>query len=191
VETDRGVLTVDLETSAGRVHRARVNMGRPILNSSEIPTTLPGDPPVRAGLDVGVSRETDHVERFEVTCVSMGNPHCVVFVDDLADSRVHAAGPRIERHPAFPNGVNVEFAMLLSPREMQVRVWERGAGETRACGTGACAAAVAGRLIGASDAAVAVHLPGGTLDVEIADDGDVFLTGPAEEVFRGEWPNGE
>ena len=191
VETDRGVLTLDLEISAGLVHRVRVNMGRPILNAGAIPTTLAGDPPVRARLDVDVSRGTDCVERLEVTCVSMGNPHCVLFVDELDDSRVRILGPRIEHHSAFPNRVNVEFARLLSPREMRVRVWERGSGETLACGSGACAAAVAGRLTGATDAEVAVHLPGGTLDVEIADDGDVFLTGPAEEVFRGEWTDRE
>jgi diaminopimelate epimerase len=187
VETDRGVLDLELEVAAGRVNRVRVNMGRPVFKSSEIPTTLPGDPPIGVRLELAGVAESA-AERLEVTCLSMGNPHCVVFADELSDGCVRGFGPRIEHHPGFPNRVNVEFAKVLSRSEMRVRVWERGAGETLACGTGACAAVVAGRLIGVVDSAVLVHLPGGPLNVEVADAGEVFLTGPAEEVFRGEWP---
>src|SRR5690606_17195113 len=123
----------------GTVEQARINMGTPILQSEKIPTTLPGDPPVRARLEVN-GRELD------VTCVSMGNPHCVIFVDEVTDDWVLGLGPQIEKHPAFPNRVNVEFIQIVSPREFIMRVWERGSGETQACGTGASAACVAGVL---------------------------------------------
>jgi diaminopimelate epimerase len=188
VETDRGVLDLALDVSAGEVRRVRVSMGRPILKSSDIPTTLPGDPPVRALIELADAGKGQPAERIEVTCLSMGNPHCVVFVEELADARFKGLGPRIETHPAFPKRVNVEFVRVRSESEVQARVWERGTGETLACGTGACAAVIAGRLVGATGDTVAVHLPGGVLEVEIADDGDTFLTGPVEEVFRGEWP---
>jgi len=181
IETGRGVLTLQLEIAGGLVDRVRVNMGPPILNSVEIPTTLAGDPPVNARLDVAG-------RSLEVTCVSMGNPHCVTFVDQLSDEWVHAVGPQIEVHEAFPNRVNAEFIQILSPGETIMRVWERGSGETQACGTGACAAAVAGVLTGKTDRTVLCHLPGGDLLLEWPNDGDVFMTGPATEVFSGEWP---
>lgn len=118
----------------------------------------------------------------------MGNPHCVVFVDQLSDAWVQGLGPVVERHPAFPNRANVEFVHIVSPTEIAMRVWERGTGETQACGTGACAATVAGALTGRTDRAVLVHLPGGDLELEWAESGEVYLTGPAVEVFHGEWP---
>jgi len=181
IDTGRGVLDLQLHLSGGKIDQVRVNMGRPILKSAEIPTRLPGDPPVMAALDVA-GRE------FRVTCVSMGNPHCVTFVDEVTDDLVLRVGPQIERHAAFPNRVNAEFIMVVSPRELVMRVWERGTGETQACGTGACAAAVAGVLAGLSERKVLMHLPGGDLTLEWAESGDVFLTGPATEVFSGEWP---
>ncbi|MEX0715048.1 MAG: diaminopimelate epimerase [Planctomycetaceae bacterium] len=137
-------------------------------------------PPAHAPL---VTRHSSLV----VTCVSMGNPHCVVFVDEPSDDWVLGLGPRIERHPAFPNRVNVEFVQVLSPGEIRMRVWERGAGETQACGSGACAAAVAGVLSGRTERRVLARLPGGDLELEWTETGDVFLTGPAVEVFSGEW----
>jgi len=181
IETGRGVLALDLETSRGLVQRVRVNMGTPILESTKIPTTLPGDPPIRQTLSAG-GRE------FAVTCVSMGNPHCVTFVEQLNDDWVLRVGPEVERHPAFPRRVNAEFIQIVSPREFHMRVWERGSGETQACGTGACASAVAGVLAGLTERRVLAHLPGGDLELEWAESGEVYLTGPAVEVFSGDWP---
>jgi len=186
IETARGVLDLRLFTSGGKVDRVRVNMGPPILKAAEIPTRLPGDPPVNVPLNVA-GRE------LKVTCVSMGNPHCVTFVDEITDDLVLRIGPQIERHPAFPNRVNAEFIQIVSPTETIMRVWERGSGETQACGTGACAAAVAGVLAGVTERRVLVHLPGGDLELEwpaSADhSGDVYMTGPAVEVFEGVWPD--
>jgi diaminopimelate epimerase len=180
VETGRGILTLALETARGKVERVKVNMGRPIFEAGKIPTSLVGDPPVRQKLTAG-GRE------FLVTCVSMGNPHCVTFVERLSDEWVLSVGPQVERHRAFPNRVNAEFVEVVSPREVRMRVWERGSGETQACGTGACAAAVAGVLTGLTERRVLAHLPGGELELEWSDAGEVYLTGPAVEVFRGEW----
>ena len=181
IETGRGVLALDLQIARGKVERVRVNMGAPILESANIPTTLPGDPPIRQKLSAA-GRE------FEVTCVSMGNPHCVTFVDQLSDEWVHVVGPQVERHPAFPRRVNAEFIQIVSPREFHMRVWERGSGETQACGTGACASAVAGVLTGLTERKVLAHLPGGDLELEWAESGEVYLTGEAVEVFSGVWP---
>lgn len=153
-------------------------MGPPILKSSEIPTTLPGDPPIRQKLTAGD-------KTFEVTCVSMGNPHCVTFVDEINDDWVLRIGPQIEKHPAFPRRVNAEFIQVLSPTEFNMRVWERGSGETWACGTGACASAVAGVLAGLTDRKVTAHLRGGDLHLEWAESGEVYMTGPAVEVCSG------
>lgn len=182
IETGRGVLTLQIEARNGKAEQIRVNMGQPILTSAEIPTTLPGDPPVKAGLRVA---DRD----LEVTCVSMGNPHCVTFVDEVNDDWVLRVGPQIERHPAFPNRVNAEFIQIITPSEFIMRVWERGSGETQACGTGACASAVAGVLAGLTERKILAHLPGGDLVLEWAESGDVFMTGPAVEVFTGEWPS--
>jgi len=181
IETGHRVLALRLFPEKGRIIKARVNMGAPILKSSEIPTTLVGDPPLRAPLHVADLQ-------LEVTCVSMGNPHCVVFVDDPSDEWVLGIGPQIEKHPAFPRKVNVEFIRVISPQEFQMRVWERGSGETWACGTGACAAAVAGILNGFFDRSVTGHLRGGDLELEWSAGGDVLMTGGAVEVFTGEWP---
>ena len=181
IETGRGILTMQLFTGAGgKVEQVTVNMGAPILESARIPTTLPGDPPTNAKLDVaGMS--------IDVTCVSMGNPHCVTFVDEVNDDWVLRVGPQIERHPAFPRRVNAEFIQVVSRDEFIMRVWERGSGETLACGTGACASAVAGVLTGRTNRTVTAHLRGGDLKLEWSASGDVFMTGPATEVFSGEW----
>lgn len=182
IETGRGVLTLQcsVSVSGGKVDRVRVNMAEPILKSSDIPTALPGDPPVNAKLSVG-GRD------LEVTCVSMGNPHCVTFVDEVNDDWVLNIGPRIEVHEAFPRKINAEFIQVLSPSEVIMRVWERGSGETLACGTGACGAVVAGVLAGKNDRRVTVHLTGGDLEIEWAETGEVYMTGPAAEIFTGEW----
>ena len=181
IETGRGILTMQLFTGAGgKVEQVTVNMGPPILESARIPTTLPGDPPKNVKLDVAGAT-------IDVTCVSMGNPHCVTFVDEVNDDWVLRVGPQIERHPAFPRRVNAEFIQVVSPDEFIMRVWERGSGETMACGTGACASAVAGALTGRTNRTVTAHLRGGDLKLEWAASGDVFMTGPATEVFSGEW----
>jgi len=180
IETGRGVLTLQVFPVNGKVEQVRVNMGAPILEPAQIPTTLPGTPPVSVPLEVDG-------RTFHVTAVSMGNPHCVLFVDEITDDLVLRVGPKIETHPAFPRRVNVEFIKVLSRSEIQMRVWERGSGETQACGTGACASAVAAVLNGLTDRTVLCHLPGGDLTLEWAESGDVFMTGPATEVFSGEW----
>lgn len=186
IETGRGVLTVDLEVKIDTVSRVRVNMGEPILESAKIPTTLPGDPPVNARLGVGE-------ESYQVTCVSMGNPHAVAYVPDAyfktgKGDLVARYGPEVERHPAFPRRVNAHFVKVHSPGEVTMRTWERGSGITLACGTGACAVCVAGVLTGRTGRKLLAHLPGGDLDLEWSEaDNHVTMTGPATEVFSGVW----
>jgi diaminopimelate epimerase len=180
VETSNGVLQLELHTQGGVVDRVRVNMGRPKLAAAEIPTTLPGEPVVDAPLDVGG-------RPLRVTAVSTGNPHCIVYVDRLSDDWVLGVGPELERHPAFPKRANVEFVEVVKPDEVRMRVWERGSGETLACGTGASAVCVAGVLTGRTARRIRAHLPGGVLELEWADDNQIYMTGPAVEVFSGEW----
>jgi len=180
IETGAGVLSLDLEIAAGRVRRVRVDMGQPILDAEKIPTTLPGNPVVNALLPVAG-------EQLHVTCVSMGNPHCVTFVDRLTDRWVLQVGPQVEADPHFPKRVNAEFVEVLSPGEIRMRVWERGSGETLACGTGASAVCVAGVLTGRTQRKILAHLPGGDLELHWAEDNRVYMTGPAVEVFSGEW----
>jgi diaminopimelate epimerase len=183
IETGRGVLTVQVEKADGRVSLVTVDMGEPILQGDRIPTTLPGNPPVNAPLTVGDLT-------LSVTCASMGNPHCVTFVDDLTDALVLGVGPRIETHPAFPRRTNVEFVKVQGRSEATMRVWERGSGETMACGTGACGMLVAGVLAGKFDRKITGHLRGGDLQLVWSEsDNHVYMTGPAVEVFSGEWPD--
>ena len=182
IETDNGVLEVDLELddTKDKVVRVRVDMGRPVLEASRIPTTLPGNPVIDVPLQVAG-------RQLEVSCVSMGNPHCITFVEQLTDQWVLDIGPQIETDPHFPRRVNAEFVEVLSPTEVRLRVWERGSGETLACGTGACAVCVAGVLSGRTERQIVAHLPGGDLQLHWADDQHVYMTGPAVEVFSGEW----
>jgi diaminopimelate epimerase len=199
IETGRGVLTLELETAGGAVRQVRVDMGEPILEAARIPTTLPGNPPVFADLPPVAADKTQRLpdlgnhpvttQQFKVTCVSVGNPHCVIFVDEITDAHVHLAGPRIETHPAFPRRTNVEFVKVHRPDEMTMRVWERGSGETMACGTGASAVCLAGVLTGQSQRKVTIHLRGGDLQLHWSEtDNHVYMTGPAVEVFSGDWP---
>ena len=186
IETGAGVLDVRLDIADGKVRRVRVDMDRPILQPESIPTTLPGNalldgsPVVDVDLHVG-GRD------LRVTCVSMGNPHCVTFVDEPTDDWVLGVGPQIEVDRHFPNRINAEFVQVLSPSEIRMRVWERGSGETLACGTGACAVCVAGVLTGRTGREILAHLPGGDLKLRWAEDDHVYMTGPAVEVFSGEW----
>jgi diaminopimelate epimerase len=182
VETGRGVLTLDLKVENGVVARVRVDMGSPILIAAKIPTTLPGNPPV----DVPLSIEGHDLR---ITAVSMGNPHAVAFVDDVAKFPVKRVGPALERHPSFPRRVNVHFVQVISKDEVRMRTWERGSGITLACGTGACAVAVAGTLTSRTRQRVLAHLPGGDLSLDWDGPGaPIFMTGAAAEVFSGEWP---
>ncbi len=185
IETGRGVLTVELEIVAGKAERVRVNMGEPILESAKIPTTLPGDPPVNADL-----LRSDDPWPWQVTCVSMGNPHAVIYVADAAKVLLRETGPLLEHAPEFPHRINVHFVQVHSPNEVTMRTWERGSGITLACGTGACAVCVAGVLTGRTGRKLLAHLPGGDLELEWSQiDNCVYMTGPATEVFTGEWPD--
>jgi diaminopimelate epimerase len=184
LETGAGVLDVTLETQDDRVRRVKVNMGVPRLEPAKVPTTLAA---TKNGAVVDAPFEIDG-KTFAVTCVSMGNPHCVIFVEKATDELVLGVGPKIERDPRFPARVNVEFVEIVSRGEVRQRTWERGSGETLACGTGASAVCVAGVLTGRTDATILNHLLGGDLELRW-DGGDspVWKTGPAEEVFSGEW----
>ena len=173
---------LDLELRAGKVERVRVDMGEPILTSSQIPTTLPGDPPVDAPFEIAG-------RTLAVTCVSMGNPHCVTYVDIATDELVLGVGPKIETDPRFPKRTNVEFIEVLNRETVRQRTWERGSGETLACGTGACAVCVAGVLTGRTERRITSKLLGGDLQLEWDEaTNHVFMTGPAAEVFTGDWP---
>jgi diaminopimelate epimerase len=174
---------LDLELRAGKVDRVRVDMGEPILTSREIPTTLPGDPPIDAPFEIAG-------RTLAVTSVSMGNPHCVTYVDSATDELVLGVGPQIENDPRFPKRTNVEFIEVLNRETVRQRTWERGSGETLACGTGACAVCVAGVLTGRTDRRITSKLLGGDLQLEWDEQTNhVFMTGPATEVFSGEWPD--
>ena len=182
IETEAGMKSVWVEAADGIAHRVRVSLGTPLLEAANIPTLLPGDPPLNVPLDVGG-------RQMWVSSLSMGNPHAVVIVEEPGDDWVLKIGPQIERHPQFPNRTNVEFVKVLSREEITLRVWERGSGETLACGTGAAAAVVACGLLNLTAHQVRCRLPGGVLDVDWNQgDNQVYLTGPAVEVFQGIWP---
>jgi diaminopimelate epimerase len=180
-ETGAGVLTLQLVTGAGNeVEKVRVNMGKPRLTRMEIP--MLGEPAEKV---VNEPLNILHTT-FNITCASMGNPHCVIFVDDVENFQVEKYGPLIENHDLFPRRTNVEFVQIISRTEVRQRTWERGAGETLACGTGASAVCVAGVLNGLTEKRILNHLAGGDLELEWADDGFLYMTGPAVEVFSGE-----
>lgn len=175
VETLAGVLTLNAQKNGD----ITVDMGVPVLK----PKAVPFDADIFANTyPLRVEHDT-----LEVSAVSMGNPHSVLLVDDTASANVESLGKKIESHPAFPNRVNAGFMQLISPNEINLRVYERGVGETLACGTGACAAVVAGRLRGLLDTPVTVHLPGGDLHIEWQGEGQaVLMTGSATTVFHGQ-----
>ena len=181
VETLAGVLNLNLFVADGVVDRVRVKMGEPRLQRAQIPMQGASGEVINEPLPVNGAT-------FDVTAVSMGNPHCVVFVEDVASFDVAGWGPHFEHHAAFPEGVNTEFIQVRDRESFSMRVWERGSGETLACGTGASAAAVACHLTGRTDRRVTAHLLGGPLELEWqASDNQVLMTGPAVEVFSGEW----
>ncbi|HJW88923.1 MAG TPA: diaminopimelate epimerase, partial [Dehalococcoidia bacterium] len=182
VETRAGIKTVIPFLQRGKVVRARVNMGTPRLAPKDIPADLPLD--ITQGLDYPL-RVGGRVLR--VSLVSMGNPHAVAFIrGDVSAFPLARLGPLVESHPLFPQRTNFEVARVLSRREIEARVWERGVGETLSCGTGASAIMVAARLLGKVAEEVSIRLPGGTLGLSWDGEGDVYLTGYVEKVFEGE-----
>jgi diaminopimelate epimerase len=215
IETGRGVLTLHLEVKAGKVEQVRVDMGEPILESDRIPTTLPGPRVVDVSLP-GPLAELAHQSWADdcgldprITCVSMGNPHVVLYCKNVAKVPLEQVGPALENASVFPRRINVHFVQVHPPRpdsqardsshkpdaqarelpsEATMRTWERGSGITLACGTGACAVCVAGVLTGRTSRRLLAHLPGGDLRLEWSETtGPVYMTGPATEVFEGEW----
>ena len=174
-----GVQKVQLSIAAGKVETVRVDMGQPILNGLQVPTTIDANPVINHSIEVD-GRE------FHFTAVSMGNPHCVIYVDDAVNFDLSIWGPKLEVHPLFPRKINVEFVTVRSRDYTDMRVWERGAGPTLACGTGACATVVASVLNGVTDRTATVSLKGGDLLIEWNEaDNHVYMTGPAAEVYRG------
>ena len=181
VETGCGVLSLELRVQGDEVLDVRVDMGIPGLQPNEIPTTLAGEQIVLEPFLIG-----DH--SLAVTCVSLGNPHVVIFVEDASDELVLGLGPLIETDSRFPQRINVEFVEVISNTEVRQRTWERGSGETWACGTGASAVCVAGVLTGKTQRQIKVHLIGGDLDLCWDENSNhVFMTGTATEVFSGDW----
>lgn len=174
-----GVQKVDLTVENGKVQTVRVDMGQPVLNGLQVPTTIDAEPVVNHPIEVDG-------KTFHFTAVSMGNPHCVIYVDDATSFDLETWGPKLENHPMFPRRINVEFVTVNSRSQADMRVWERGAGPTLACGTGACATLVASVLTGVSDRESTVSLKGGDLFIEWnEEDNHVYMTGPAAVVFSG------
>jgi diaminopimelate epimerase len=183
IETACGVLQLSVQTRAGKVESVTVDMGEPITNAEKVPTTLSSESVVDLPAEFAG-------HEFRVTAVSMGNPHCVIFVPQATDELVLGLGPKIETDPRFPNRTNVEFVEVVSPSELRQRTWERGSGETLACGTGASAVCVAGVLSGRCEREVLIHLRGGDLKLRWDPESNhVFMTGGAAEVFCGDWPD--
>ena len=182
IETKSGVKTLELTIQNGKAIMARVNMGNAILQPSRIPVLAAGDTYIAQEITVGE-------QTYSVTCVSMGNPHCVVFVDDVDAIDIETIGPMFENHSLFPDRINTEFVQVVDERKIKMRVWERGSGETISCGTGTCAATVACVLNGYSKTGypVEVMVRGGSLFDTYMEDGTVYMEGPAEEVFKGEF----
>jgi diaminopimelate epimerase len=199
IETGAGVLSLDLEVEGDHVRRVRVDMGAPILAAGKIPVKIPG---VDAGEKIVNVPLAPHVmlPEFEgwiarsgldprLTCVSMGNPHAVLYCQDVQAVPLEIVGPFLEKHAIFPRRINAHFVQVHSPAEVSMRTWERGSGITLACGTGASAVCVAGVLCGRHERKIVAHLPGGDLDLEWGADDHVYMTGAAAEVFSAEWPS--
>ncbi len=180
IETKGGIKYLDLTIEDGKVSLVKVNMGAPILKSADVP--------VKSDKDTFVD-ETIEVDgkKYKVTCVSMGNPHAVTFIDDTAGLEIEKIGPEFEKHELFPDRINTEFVQVLNRKEVNMRVWERGSGETLACGTGTCATVVACVLNDKTDDEITVHVLGGDIIVKYdREENTVWMTGPAAVVFDGE-----
>jgi diaminopimelate epimerase len=192
VETGRGVLTLALEVEVGKAQRVTVDMGEPILELAQVPVTQGAE-----GRNAYYKRAADHQYSLAMeldgkplvaTFVSMGNPHATFYHDDVKSIDLEKIGPKIEHYGAFPKRINAHFVQVVSKDEVIMRTWERGSGITMACGTGACAVAVSGVLMGRTNRKLLAHLPGGDLLLEWREsDNHVYMTGPATEVFTGEW----
>lgn len=183
VGTLAGIITPELifqDLKNKKVLKIKVDMGIPKLRRREIPMIGEDTPTV-----VGERLKINSEQTFKITCVSMGNPHCIIFVDDVQSIPIDKIGPKIENHSLFPEKTNAEFIQVINNKELNFRVWERGVGETLACGTGACAALVASVLNKKTDREATIHLPGGDLDIRWANDEHIYMTGPAELVFKG------
>ncbi len=181
LETKSGIRLLELTAEQGKVSRIKVDMGSPELNPRNIAVDLPGEIVLRHRLQI-------MGQNWYITCVNMGNPHCVIFVKDPEAIDVATLGPMFENHPLFPRRTNVEFVRVIRRDVLQMRVWERGAGETLACGTGAAAALVAAVLSGLSDRTIQMKLTGGNLELSWnAENNHVYQSGPAEYVFDGKW----
>jgi diaminopimelate epimerase len=197
IETLNGVLNFELEVVGEVVRRVRVDMGKPVIEPQRIPVALlrpfDGDRIVELSADpyLPFDQPANWIEDCgwdgRMTCVSMGNPHVIFYCQAVAAVPLESIGPYVEHQPIFPKRINVHFVEIKSPTEVIMRTWERGSGITLACGTGACAVSVAGVLGGRTERKLLAHLPGGNLQLEWAEDGHVYMTGEAVEVFRGEW----
>lgn len=181
VETLAGIITPELIFKDKEISGIKVDMGIPKLKRREIP--MEGKDTLTV---VNETLKINPEQIFKITCISMGNPHCIIFVNDVQSIPVDEIGPKIENHPLFPEKTNVEFIQVLNKQEINFRVWERGVGETLACGTGACAALVAAALNTKTDRQALVHLAGGDLNIQWVDNGHIYMAGPAELVFKGE-----
>lgn len=180
VETGAGVKYLKLTVEQGKVSQVCVDMGEPVLNPDLIPVRADGEKVVDEPINVAG-------KEWKMTCVSMGNPHAVVFVDDVSGFPIENYGPEFENHPRFPERINTEFVQVISKTEASMRVWERGSAETWACGTGTCASVMACILNGLTENEVLVHLRGGDLKITYEPESNhIFMTGPATEVFSGE-----
>lgn len=181
VDTLAGIKYLDLAVENGKVSRVKVDMGAPCLTAAQIPVTADAEQVIHAPIEAGG-------KTYDMTAVSMGNPHCVIFLEeDVRKLNLEAIGPSFENHPRFPKRINTEFVNVLDDSTLRMRVWERGSGETLACGTGACAVAVAAVLNGKAKNEVTVQLIGGELQIAWAGgDAPVYMTGPAVKVFDGE-----
>ena len=181
IETDAGLRSTECRLVDGKVDTVRVDMGKPSLASESIPTTIDKQQIISHRVRI---EDTE----FDMTCVSMGNPHAIIFVADPDSVVLEHIGPIIECHSAFPKRINVHFARVDSPSHVTIRTWERGSGITRACGTGACAVCVAGVVTERTGRRITATLSGGDLEIEWADDDHVYMSGPAVVSFSGVWP---
>lgn len=187
VETLSGIKTLQLHVKDGLVESVTVNMGRPILKPSEIPVVIPGkDPDIIKEEPISITRDGMEA-KYRITCVSMGNPHGIIYTDDVHSIDIEKIGPSFEHHPWFPERINTEFIHVCDRSHIDMRVWERGSGETLACGTGACASVAACVINGLTDRDVTVHLLGGDLQIHYDEKEDtIYMTGPAAVVCTGE-----
>jgi diaminopimelate epimerase len=191
VETAAGTKTIQSSISQGKVSHAKVNMGIPHFKAEDVPVLIEKQQKGRGEVDITPILDYPlniNKRKLSLSFVSMGNPHAVDFLSQpVADFPLSEIGPQVEKHPIFPERVNFEIARVLNRDKIEARVWERGAGETLSCGSGACAIAVIAKLKGYTDNEVDIMLPGGTLTINWDGVGEVYLSGPVEEVFTGEW----